>query len=280
VLKLRADRYRVLVVDDGSTDRTAEVAAAAGAEVISHSSNSGKTAAVDTAFLRALELGVDALVLIDGDGQHNPNDVRHVAAPVLEDGADMVVGSRFVGIKSAIPRWRVAGQHVLTIATNLGSGLAVSDSQSGFRAFSRRAIEGMRFNRSGFSVESEMQFEAKKLGLVVREVPIHVEYREPAKRNPIRHGATVGEAVLRLIGQHRPLLFFGLPGLLVLLAGLALGLHVVRVYEATQLLAVGYGLITVLLVIVGILAMFVGIMLHSVRGLLRETVQVTRRERS
>lgn len=278
VLKLRAEHYHVLVVDDGSTDRTAEVAAAAGAEVISHPSNLGKSAAVRTAFEWARAWDAEALVLIDGDSQHDPAEVKRVVAPVLEGAADMVIGSRFAGIASRIPRWRVAGQHALTLATNLGSGLTVSDSQSGFRAFSRRAVVGMRFHRSGFSVESEMQFQARSLGLVVREVPIHVDYRVPVKRSAVRQGLGVAEAVLRLVGQHRPLLFFGLPGLLVLLAGLALGFHVIRVYEATLQLAVGYSLITVLLVIIGVLSIFVAIMLHSIRGLLREASELARRE--
>ncbi|MBI4491373.1 MAG: glycosyltransferase family 2 protein [Chloroflexi bacterium] len=279
VLKLRAAGYRVLVVDDGSADLTAEVAEAAGAAVVRHPANVGKTAAVRRAFERARELEVEALVLLDGDSQHDPAEVGRVVAPVLAGQADMVVGSRFVGAHSRIPRWRVAGQHALTLATNLGSGLHLSDSQSGFRAFSRRALQGMSFHRAGFSVESEMQFEAKALGLAVLEVPIHVHYQLPTKRSPIRQGLSVLEAVLRLVAQHRPLLFFSAPGLVVLLAGLALGLHVVRTYEATLTLAVGYALITVLLCIVGILAIFVGVMLHSIRELLRdEGPQVHRSE--
>jgi glycosyltransferase involved in cell wall biosynthesis len=213
---------------------------------------------------------VDAVVLLDGDSQHDPREVEQVLAPVLEGRADMVVGSRFAGLASRIPRWRTAGQHALTLATNLGSGVRVSDSQSGFRAFSRRALESMRFQRLGFSVESEMQFEAKALGLSIVEVPISVYYQLPAKRNPVKQGINVLDAVLRLIAQHRPLLFFSVPGLVFLLAGLALGVHVVRIYEATLQLAVGYAMITVLLSVIGVLGTFVGIMLHTVRSLFVE----------
>jgi glycosyltransferase involved in cell wall biosynthesis len=279
VLKLRARDYSVLVVDDGSTDATARVAEAAGATVVAHASNLGKTAAVQTAFEHAQALPVDALVLLDGDSQHDPGDVETLLEPVLDGQADMVVGSRFAGIRSRIPRWRAAGQRALTAATNLGSGLRLSDSESGFRAFSRRAIEEMRFRGSGFAIEPETQFAARQRGWKVLEVPIRVHYELPLKRNPVWHGMRQIDAILRLIAEHRPLLFFGVPGLITLFAGLALGYAVIRIYEATTTLAVGYALITVLLVIVGLLSMFVGIMLHAIRGLLNDAAAEAQAQR-
>jgi glycosyltransferase involved in cell wall biosynthesis len=273
VWKLRARGYDVLVVDDGSTDSTAEIAEAAGATVLRHAGNRGKAAAVRTVFAHAVRQTTDALILIDGDSQHDPADVDRVAAPILQGEADMAVGSRFVGVKSDIPRWRILGQHALTLATNLGSGLALTDSQSGFRAFSRRALEVMRFRGGGgFSIESEMQFEAKSLGLSVVEVPIHVHYELPVKRNPVGQALNVLDGVLHLIAQHRPLLFFSVPGLLALLVGLALGAYVVQVYQATLTLAIGYALITVMLCVVGMLAGFMGVVLHSVRAMFRQYV--------
>src|SRR5207245_5149731 len=91
--------------------------------------------------------------------------------------------------------------------------------------------------------------------------------------NPVWHGFGQLDAILRLIAEHRPLLFFGVPGLLLLFAGLGLGLQVVRIYDATQQLAIGYSLITLLLVIVGIIATFVGIMLHAIRDIVREALR-------
>jgi glycosyltransferase involved in cell wall biosynthesis len=277
VLKLRDQGRLVLVVDDGSTDDTASVAEAAGAVVLRNPTNEGKTAAVQRAFAYARESGVDVLVLIDGDSQHDPRDVDGLIDPILNGDADMVVGSRFAGIRSQIPRWRVAGQHALTLATNFGSGLRVSDSESGYRAFSKRAIVEMRFRGSGFAIEPETQFAAKARGWTVMEVPIRVHYELPLKRNPIWHGFGQVDNILRLIAQHRPLLFFGAPGVVFLIAGLALGFNVVKIYEATTQLAIGYALITVLLVIVGMLSIFVGIMLHAITGLIREAVDDDRR---
>lgn len=270
VLKCRSAHQAVLVVDDGSTDRTAEVAEAAGALVVRHAANQGKTAAVRTAFDRAREMSVDALVLLDGDSQHDPGNINEVLTPVLEGRADMVVGSRFAQTRNEIPRWRMVGQHALTIATNVGSGVRLSDTESGFRAFSRRAIEEMRFRGSAFSLEPEFQFEAKRHGWTIAEVPISVHYQIPAKRNVAWQGIRTMDAVLRLIGAHRPLLFFGLPGLLIFLSGIGLGFYVVRAYEATQTLAVGLALLTVLLCIIGILSLFVGILLHTLRALFVE----------
>jgi glycosyltransferase involved in cell wall biosynthesis len=267
----------VLVVDDGSTDATADLAEAAGATVVRHPRNEGKMAAVGTAFEHARRMAADALVLLDGDSQHDPADLDALVEPILKGQADMVVGSRFAGVRSIIPRWRVAGQHALTMATNLGSGLHLSDTESGYRAFSRRALEEMRFNANGFALEPSTQFQAKSRGWKVVEVPIQVHYETPMKRNPIWHGMGQLDAIFRLVAEHRPLLFFGLPGLLILLAGLGLGLQVVLIYDATQQLAIGYSMITVLLVIVGMLATFVGVMLHAIRGLVRDAIRDTNR---
>jgi glycosyltransferase involved in cell wall biosynthesis len=280
VLKLRSHERMVVVVDDGSTDATADVAEAAGAMVIRHPRNRGKTAAVKTIFEQARRLSPDALVLLDGDSQHDPAEVDAVVKPILQGTADMVVGSRFAGVRSVIPRWRVAGQHALTVATNIGSGLRLSDTESGYRAFSRRALEQMRFRGRGFALEAATQFQAKEHGWRVVEVPIRVHYKIPLKRNPVWHGVGQIDAILRLIAEHRPLLFFGVPGLFVLLAGLGLGFQVVRIYDATQQLAIGYSMITVLLVIVGVLSLFVGVMLHAIREIIGDALREGRPDAS
>jgi glycosyltransferase involved in cell wall biosynthesis len=269
---LLARRYvdQVLVIDDGSSDATAELAEAAGAVVVRHPENRGKGEGVNTAFREARAMGARALVLIDGDGQHRAAEILEVMEPVLAGSADMVVGSRFLAIKSAIPSYRKLGQHGLTIATNLGSGVRVTDSQSGFRAFSRAAIEALSFRGTGFSVESEMQFLAREHRLRVAEVPISVIYEEPAKRNPVRHGMTVIQGIVRLVSQGRPLFFFGMPGVALLLFGLLLGLKIVVTYDRRGELAVGYALITVLLLIVGVLSIFAGLMLNAFRSMLND----------
>ncbi len=274
VLQTRRYVDAVIVVDDGSDDHTATVADAAGAIVLRHQGILGKSSALNTALRLVRALPAQAVVVLDGDGQHYPEDIPGLVGPILDGKADIVVGSRFLrngnGNGNHIPRWRVLGQHSLTVFTNLLSGASLSDSQSGFRALSRRAVMELGFSQSGFVAESEMQFLAREHGLKVAEVPIEVTYAEGPKRNPLSHGVEVVDGILELAGQTRPLLFFGVPGTALLVAGAGLGWQIVAIYEATQVLAVGYGLITVLITMVGALSLFVGIVLHSVRGLLMQ----------
>lgn len=268
VIALSAHVETVLVIDDGSSDATAEIARRAGATVIQHQHNQGKAAAVNTGFRYLRRLDPLAVIMLDGDGQHRPEDLPQVLAPILDDEADIVVGSRFLALKSDIPIYRRVGQHSLTMATNLASGVNLSDSQSGYRAFSRRALERLHFGQDGFSVESEMQFLAGENQLRIAEVPIKVLYDEPAKRNPVGHGLQVVNAILTLVGQVRPLLFFSLLALPLLLGGGLLGLYVIDIYLRTHQLAIGYALITVLFSEVGMLLFFTGIILHSTRGMI------------
>jgi glycosyltransferase involved in cell wall biosynthesis len=273
---LQALKYspNVLVVDDGSRDATAQIAASAGATVLRHFANEGKSQAANTAIKWARRNGSDVLVFIDGDGQHKPGEIDQLLTPVLRGEADMVIGSRFLSVKSDIPAYRKLGQHTFTAVTNAASSVHVTDSQSGFRAFSRRAIEVLHFNSTGLSVESEMQFQAKEHNLTIAEVPISVVYAEPAKRSPIAHGMQILSNITRLVAQHRPLLFFGVQGFLLLLAGAFMSVVTIDIFSNTHTLAVGYALIAVLLLVLGIMTLFVGIILHSIRSFFLELKKV------
>ena len=268
VLKTLPMVDEVIVVDDGSMDGTADLAVRAGATVVRHEVNQGKGVALRTGFRHARERRPDAVVTIDADGQHRPSEIPAVAQPVLEGRADIVVGSRYLEPTSDVPLARIWGHRFFNFVTNRSSGVPVTDSQSGFRAFSARALENFTLMSNSFSVESEMQFVARERGLRMVEVPIVIRYDDPPKRNVIWHGLIVLNGIMRLIGQHHPLLFFSLPGLLILLMALGLGMYVVDRYTTYKELAVGYGLITVMLLIVGHITFFAGVILHSVRGLL------------
>ena len=280
VLRARTHAAVVIVVDDGSTDATARIAEAAGATVIRHERNQGKGAALNTGMCRARELDPDAVVLLDADGQHLPQEAPGLLGPVLSGEADLVIGSRYLnGRDSGVPGHRVLGHRVFNWLTRAASGVGATDSQSGFRALSGRAIEALHFSSAGFSVESEMQFLAHEHGLRVVEAPITAEYAEKPKRPVVQHGLLVLNGVLRLVGQYRPLLFFGVSGLIVLLIGLLWGAWVVTIYQRTRTLAVGYALISILLSVLGSLSLFAGIILHSIRGLLLELLGPRRRGR-
>jgi len=276
VLKTRKQVDTVIVVDDGSTDLTAEIAEAAGAVVVRHEVKQGKGTALSTGFRRIRELDPAAVVMLDGDGQHLTEEVPQLLAPILRGEADLVIGSRYLQKGSGVPRHRIWGHRAFNLLTRAASGVGASDSQSGFRAFSPRAIECLRFSSDGFSVESEMQFLAKEHNLRLVEAIITANYVEKSKRPVVSHGLMVLNGVLRMVGQYRPLLFFGVPGLVVLLAGIGWGGWVVIIYQRTTQLAMGYALISVLLTTLGSLSLFAGVILHSVRGLLLELVGADR----
>lgn len=273
VLKTRRYVDIVIVIDDGSSDDTAEIAEAAGAIVVRHNSNRGKGAALNSGFQKARELNAEVVALLDGDGQHRPEDIPDVITPVVNGEADMVIGSRYLTRTSEVPFYRKVGQHVVTFLTNTSSGIPATDSWSGFRAFSHHALECIHFREGGWGVDPEFQFQARQHKLRVVEVPIVALYEEKAKRNPLPHGIKTVNAILRLTGQHRPLLFFGGTGILIFFLGIIAGLWVFDRYTATQELAVGIALISVLLSVIGVVTFFTGISLHSIRGLILDYVQ-------
>jgi len=272
VIKTRQYADTVIVVDDGSIDDTAEIAQTAGAIVVSHSHNMGKGVALSTGFGKALELNPTVIVTLDGDGQHVPQEMTFVVAPILRGEADIVVGSRYLENRSKVPTHRILGHWVFTSLTNIFSGVSITDSQSGFRAFSPKALQSISFSSNGFSVESEMQFLAREHHLRMAEVPITIHYKDKPKRSVVGQGLIVLDGVLRFTGQYRPLLFFGLPGLALLLVGVIWGVWVVEIYRDNHVLAVGYAMICMLLAILGSLILFTGFTLHSVRELLVNTL--------
>jgi hypothetical protein len=138
-------------------------------------------------------------------------------------------------------------------------------------------VEVVTFSSNGFSVESEMQLLAREHGLRVAEVPITADYTDQPKRSAVNHGLMVLNGILRLMGQYRPLLFFGMPGLAALLLGISCGVLGAGSLRRAQTLMTGYALTGVLLVVVGCLALFSGIMLHAMRGILLDVLRNTER---
>jgi glycosyltransferase involved in cell wall biosynthesis len=270
VLRARQICQHVLVMDDGSTDQTAAIARLAGAEVISRDKNLGKGVALNSALNHVRQYKPDVVISLDADGQHSPEEIDHVAAPILSGQADIVIGSRYLGDSSDTPRHRILGHRIFNWLTSAASGVHASDSQSGFRAFSPAALELPKFHSKGFSVESEMQFLINQHGLRLVEAPITIKYPDKPKRNVFSHGMLVLNGLLRLIGQYRLLLFFGLPGVVLLVVGLLWGVFVVEIYQRSLKLATGYAMISILLTILGSLFISTGIILHSIRGLLTD----------
>lgn len=270
VLKLLRFPVTVIVVDDGSTDGTASVADAAGAVIVHLPCNQGKAAALNAGFQHARELNPDVIVIIDADGQHLPEELPRVVQPVLDGVADIAVGSRYLSIKNHVPAQRVFGHLLFKWLTSVASGEEITDTQSGYRSFSPRAFKLIDFRSPGFSVESEMQFLAHELDLRMVEVPISVQYTDPPKRSLIQQGWSVLNGVLKLTEQYHPLLFFGVTGFILFIAGITWGFWVLERFVITHHLATGYAMVCLLLIIVGLLMMSTGIILQSIRGELQD----------
>jgi glycosyltransferase involved in cell wall biosynthesis len=212
----------VIVVDDGSSDNTALVAETAGAEVIRLDTNAGKAHAMHLGLTRARELGCAAAVMLDADGQHHASDIPRIAAPALEGNADLVIGSRFLGNSGTIPLYRRVGQITLNFFTNMGCSRTVTDSQSGYRALSGRALHHIDFTSAGYNFESDMIAHFAANDLAIKEVSIGVRYDVPNKhkKNPVTHGVGVLSRLVSLISCRRPLLAFGFPGFIFITGGM------------------------------------------------------------
>jgi glycosyltransferase involved in cell wall biosynthesis len=274
VLLTREYVDEVIVVDDGSTDDTAIIARKAGAIVVQHPVNRGKGEALNTGFKKAHELLLPtAVVTLDGDWQHLPEELPDVVKPIIEGQADVVIGSRYLKHTSKVPFQRILGHAGFTRMINLLSGTRVTDSQSGFRAFSLDAVQQIKFTSRGFSVESEMQFVASDRALRVVEVPITIRYLDHPKRSLFQHGFKVLTGILRLIGQHRPLLFFSLTSIVSLTLAVIMILLEVDQYSNHQTFDVIIGVLALIFLINGSIALFTGIILHTIRGFVLDMIR-------
>lgn len=259
----------VIVVDDGSIDRTAKVATLAGATVIRHGENKGYGAAIQDIILEAKKKNADILVIIDADAQHNPEEIPTLIKAVSE-GYDLVIGSRKMQTQSDIPAFRRFGQRVLLFFTNILSGEKLSDTESGFRAYSRKAMAELELKEKGMAISAETVSAATAKGLSVTEVPISVTYtKDGSTMNPVRHGVGVLNRIMVMISERRPLLFFGFMGGILVALGIVFGIIVVQTLYAEQILQVGSALISMLLITVGTLSIFTGVILDVIVRRLR-----------
>ena len=189
---------KVIVVDDGSTDGTAAGARDAGAEVISHKTRQGAGAATRTGLNAAIKYGAAVAVTLDGDGQHNADETPGVLKPVLEGTADLVIGSRFL-CAAEVPYHRKFGIDIITWLYNVGHRDKIADAQSGFRAYSRKALEVIKITYPGFGFSIQSLVQPRKNKLIIVEVPISCIYHDDGStQDPITHGLSVAWAVVTI----------------------------------------------------------------------------------
>jgi len=178
----RASPYEttVVVVDDGSKDATAKIAAEHGAAVVSHILNSGAGSATATGLSYAHQNGFDIACTMDADGQHAPNDVLKGVDQLIERQVDLLIGSRLIN-NEGMSKVKLLGNRGLSFITYILFGINSTDSQSGLRIFSRKALEQLRWKTSGYEFCSEMLWRAKQLRLSIKEYPIQAIYTDYSK---------------------------------------------------------------------------------------------------
>ncbi|NEU58101.1 glycosyltransferase family 2 protein [Halorussus sp. MSC15.2] len=264
---------RIVVVDDGSDDDTAERAEKAGATVVKHRRNQGYGGALKTAFEEADRLGVEHLVILDGDGQHDPADVPNLVETQRESGAEIVIGSRFEG-DSDVPLYRRFGLFVINTLTNVGLGTIghgswIRDTQSGFRAYDTDAIRTIaRDDAIGtqMSASTDIIHHALNRNYAIEEVGTRITYdsENSNSQHPLSHGVVLIRNILTLIEQERPIMLIGVPGFLAATVGFGLGYWALTNLFHTGDFPVGLAIASLFFILSGGLACFSAVILHSI----------------
>ncbi len=223
----------VLVIDDGSRDRTREISAAEGAIVVPNVINRGLGVTIRRGYQAALQRGADIVVQIDADGQYTASDIPKLIAPIVNNRADMVIASRFRGGIESMPFGNRLGNQIGTLITSFVAGKRISDAQSGYRAMRRELLEEI-IPMSKKTYVQEMIIRSVKEGWRVREVPSFFKKRKsgpsrliPSLTGYARKAFTI---ILQLVREYHPLMFFGVPGFIFLLWGMILGVEMSYIY--------------------------------------------------
>ena len=257
---------KVVVCDDGSIDNTYEVADAAGAEVIRHEKNIGKGEALRSLFKFACHSNYDTIVTIDGDGQFLPEEIPKLVKNIEENKSDVVVGYRFNNTKD-MPEYRKFGNKMLDRMTNMVEELSVRDTQSGFRAYSKKVIENIDFKMKGFGSDAEILIDATKKGFRISEEKITVIYDTGAKtstKNPISHTGEVISSLLEITAIRSPLKFIGMPGIILMFVGIYFIINVGITFNDIGYFSIPFTLIGATSLGLGLILFLMSILLFSV----------------
>lgn len=256
---------QVVVCDDGSTDKTADMATTAGAHVIKHQKNTGKGSALKSLFQYAKQINADVVVTMDGDGQFLPEEMPRLIDPILKHQSDIVIGYRFDNTTD-MPSYRKIGNKLLDKVTNFASELPFRDTQSGFRSYSKKAIESIKFTADGFGADSEILIDASRKGLNISEEKVTVLYDiggNTSTKDPISHSGDVVGSIIELIALRHPLKYLGIPGIIFLALGIAYGVVVLSIFNQTRYFSIPSTFLALGSLIVGLLLLLMSVLLFS-----------------
>ena len=272
ITKLSTIADTILVCDDGSTDLTATIAKKIGAIVIKHEKNLGYGAAIRSLFLKAKDLDGDVLVTFDADGQHRIDDIKNVIKPIVNQEADLAIGSRFLDeSEKEVPQYRKVGIKVITKITNASIKKQLTDSQSGFRAYSRKIISELNPSETGMGVSTEILIKASSKNFRIVEVPIKIIYEgNTSTHNPITHGSSVIISTIKYTSLQRPLTFYGIPSVVFLIIGGVFSYVAIQFYVEVGRLNTNLTIISASTVLIGVVLLITAILLFSLVSIVRE----------
>ena len=262
IVKLKKIYDEIIVCNDGSTDLTGEIAENLGVIVINHKQNLGYGAGINSIIKKSKEIDTDILVTFDADGQHKVEDVKKVIEPIKNGDADLVIGSRFLSkTKEKIPEYRKIGINIITKVTNAGLKKKITDSQSGFRAYSKDLISKLDISDMGMGISTEILIKTNSLGFRIAEIPITILYEgKTSTRNPISHGTSVLFSTIKYTSIEHPLKFYGIPSLIFFVIGLSFTflsidyyMEVGRINPNVTIVAAGTTAIAVILLVASVL---------------------------
>ena len=272
IVKLKKISSEIIVCNDGSVDSTAEIAEKLRATVINHTKNLGYGSAMKSIFLKSKEIGSEVLITLDADGQHDVNDIEKILKPITDKKCDIVIGSRFLEKSENIPNYRKLGINIITKITNATMKDHLTDSQSGFRAYSNKVINEISPSESGMGVSTEILIKASNKNFRIGEVPITVSYEgDTSTHNPVSHGTSVLLSTLKFTSIEHPLKFYGIPAVIFLVIGISFITWSIQIYADEGSLITNITLIGATTIIVGLILSIAAILLYSLVSVVRDT---------
>ena len=271
ITKLKSITDSIIVCDDGSSDMTAEISRNLGVIVISHGNNRGYGSAINTLFQKAVEIESDVLVTFDADGQHRIEDIPKLLKLIEKNGADIVIGSRFLKNESDVPNYRKIGIKMITGVTNASINQKLTDAQSGFRAYSKQVLVEISPSEMGMGISTEILIKASSKGLKISEVPITILYPgNTSTHNPVSHGTSVLISTIKFTAIEHPLKFYGIPSLIFLAIGLIFTYFAIDFYIEFGRLSTNLTLVGAGTILIGVVLLITAILLYSLVNVVRE----------